>query len=132
MEGAGHGTDILLLGYAIAAHALARVIEFVQHVLRDDVARPNDADANGDGRPVAAEPSPRPSEHVFAPCSRPGRMSVAMQSSRVKETVDERLRREEARFKDEARGEGPLTWVREVSVGQVAVSQDKHALSTTR
>lgn len=62
-EGRG-GEYALLFGYAIAAHALARVIELTEHVLRDDVSRADDANAHGDRRPVAAEPSPRRSEHV--------------------------------------------------------------------
>lgn len=55
--------NLLLLGYAITAHPLASIVEFVQDILRDDVAGANNTHAHGDGRPVAAEPSPRCSEH---------------------------------------------------------------------
>lgn len=55
--------NLLFLCYAITAHPLASVVELVHNVLRDDVAGADNAQAHGDGRPVAAKPSPRCSEH---------------------------------------------------------------------
>lgn len=53
----------LLLGDAIAAHTLARIIDLVQHILGGNVSRANDANTNGNGRPIVAQPAARRGEH---------------------------------------------------------------------
>lgn len=73
---------ILLLGDAVAAHALARIIDPREDVLRDDIAGAHDTNADGEGRAVSAEPAPCRGEHgsgVEADCAR----SVWVGESRV-------------------------------------------------
>ena len=53
----------VLLGDAIAAHALAGIVDLVQDILGGNVAGADDADADGDGGAVATEPPPRGGYH---------------------------------------------------------------------
>ncbi len=56
--------NILFFCNAVAAHALTRIAELRQHILRRDVACAHDADAERNRRAVAAKPSPRRCKHV--------------------------------------------------------------------
>ena len=49
---------LLFLGDAVAAHALARVVNLGHDILRDGVASAYDAEADGNWRPVAMHPAP--------------------------------------------------------------------------
>ena len=51
--------DSLLFGDAVATHALPRIVEPGQDILRHDVARSDDTDTDGDRRAVLAHPAPR-------------------------------------------------------------------------
>jgi hypothetical protein len=55
--------DSLLFGNAVAAHALPRIVEPRQDILRHDVARSDDTDTDGDRHAVLAHPAPRRGEH---------------------------------------------------------------------
>ena len=55
---------ILLLRDAVAAHALARVVDLAQDILSDDVTGADDAHSDGDGRAVPTEPAPCGAKHV--------------------------------------------------------------------
>lgn len=54
---------VLLLGYAIATHALARIIELSQDILGCDVAGADNTSADGQRCAIALEPLPRRGEH---------------------------------------------------------------------
>lgn len=55
--------DSLLLGNPVAAHALPRIADLVQDILRHHVSSSNDTDTDGDGSPVVTQPAPCRCEH---------------------------------------------------------------------
>lgn len=69
--------DSLLLGDASGAHALTRIVDPVEDILRDDVAGTDDADSDGDRRAVAPQPPARRGEHLL----RPGKESANSHTS---------------------------------------------------
>lgn len=54
---------LLFLCDAVAAHALTRIIDLVQDILGGDVSGANDADSDGNGRPIVAQPASCGREH---------------------------------------------------------------------
>jgi hypothetical protein len=54
---------ILLFGYTITTHALARIVELGEQVLGREVASSYDAGTYRDRRPIALEPSARSGKH---------------------------------------------------------------------
>ena len=61
------GGSILRLGYLLAAHALARVLDPREYILRREVAGAHDTNANGERRAVPVEPAPSRAEHDYVP-----------------------------------------------------------------
>lgn len=51
-------SSLLLLGNAIATHALARIVDSTQNILCGQISSTYDASAYRNGRPIALEPSP--------------------------------------------------------------------------
>lgn len=58
-----HWAHSLLLSDAITTHTLTRVVDLVQDKLGSDVAGTDNANTNGNGSPVVAQPAPRGQEH---------------------------------------------------------------------
>ena len=56
---------VLLFRNAIAAHALPRVVDLGENILRDSIPSADDADADSNGRAVPAQPAARRREHVW-------------------------------------------------------------------
>ena len=55
--------SLLLFGSAVAAHTLARITDFGDDILSDNVASSDDAGTNRDWGPIVPQPSARRREH---------------------------------------------------------------------